>query len=93
MKTTIKEEKQKVKYLYQREGMVASIIADTFTFGLLFGSLAVNRYWLGDHVYIGITFLIMIFIFLIVRGKTKEFHSVEELEAFVKEEKKNESTS
>lgn len=90
------DKKEKVKYLYQREGTIGSIIADVFTFSLLFGSLLVNRYWLGDHVYIGVTFLIMIFVFLLVRGRAKEFHSIEELEAYVKrlkEEAKHGKTS
>lgn len=73
--------KPEKRLVYVREGALKSILADTFTFGVLILIMFLNfEYW-GGHWYLTIFFCWIWLIFIIGRGKARmtEFNSRSEL--------------
>lgn len=84
-KTEIKVDMKPKEILLYREGLIQSIIADTYTFGLIFGGLFLNQYYLGGKTYIGMFFLIIFFIMTVVKASNKKrtFTSKKKLQEYV----------
>lgn len=77
--------KQEKLYIFFRESLLQSIIADAFLFGLIIGSIVVNRFYLGDKWYLDLFFIFMAFVTVINRQNPmyKRFTNKEELKKFV----------
>lgn len=69
------------RIFYVRESAAQSIIADTFTFGILIGITTLNYQYWGGHWYMNIFILFLWLVFVGGRAKSKgrEFHSRSEL--------------
>jgi hypothetical protein len=61
----------KPKIYYVRESAAQSIVADIFTFGILILITTLNFMYWGGHWYMGITIIILWFVFIAGRAKSK----------------------
>jgi hypothetical protein len=76
----------KKEYVYLRENLFQSVVADLVTFGVLFGGLLLNKFVLSNRVYIDVFFIIL---FLIQAGsrvsnKPRVFNDLKEFKEYVK---------
>lgn len=88
-----KPKKQEEKrLLYVRESALQSIVADTFSFGILILITTLNfKYW-GGHLYMGVLIVFLWIVFVAGRAKSKlrEFNSRSELVDFLIKELEDE---
>lgn len=75
-------------YIYYRESAFQSILSDIVSFACLIFFLYVNKYYLGDHVSLGILLFIMWCLILVGRGmkKSKTLNGKKELREFLEKE-------
>jgi len=77
------------KIIFLREGgPVASIISDSYTFGLLVGSVWFNHHFVGGSYFLNAVLLVMFFLFLIGKLETKKevFQNLSDLMAYLQKE-------
>lgn len=77
-----------VKVIYLREGFVASIVSDIFTFGMLIGSTWFNHHFIGGNYFVNAIILVMFVIMLISKTSQKWhcFYSLQDLRDFLDKE-------
>lgn len=80
MKTT-----KQIEFIYFIESFIQSFLSDCATFGFIFCGLLLNRFILGDHIYVGVFFMIIFLIFSLEKGsnKSKKFNSLKEFKDYV----------
>lgn len=73
------------EFLFYEEGAIKSVLTDIFTFGIIFGGLLLNRYYLGNKWYLDVFFIFCILVSLTAKTSNnwKKFTSKKELKKYV----------
>ena len=72
------------KYIYFRESLVRSVLADLFSFGMLIFTFWVNAEYIESKVLAGFILLVcMMGVLAEIIGRAKKFYSKEELKEYV----------
>ena len=59
--------------IYFRESLFQSILADSFSYGILFGGVWFNYRFCGDSHFLNIVILLLFFLLLFAKGKSKQY--------------------
>jgi hypothetical protein len=80
-----------MKIYFLREGLLQSIVADTYTLIIILAGAWVNKFWLGDSAFFNGIFAVMFMFWLFSRAanKPKKFTSKRALIAHLQEVKAN----
>lgn len=78
---------EKTKYIIIKDGLVRSIIADIFSYGVLLSSFWINERFINGNNVLDILLVVMFFIFVVgqVNARSDKFNTPEDAIEYLKE--------
>ena len=77
--------KKETKFILYKESLFQSVIADTYSFGLIVGSVWFNYQFINNSNFLNVIllFIILLWIFSKSNSKRYAFYSKEELQKYI----------